>query len=222
MPDTSTLSITRRPTLRKHSRNLRATGTIPAVIYGHRVEPVSVSLPRRDFERAFHRVGRSQLLDLQLEDESKPRKVLVREVQYDPRHNVPLHVDFYQVNLKEKINSEVPIVLVGESPAVQRREGQILQVLHSLKLSSLPADIPEHIEVDVTTLEAVDDAIHVGQLAVPENVEVLSTPDELVVKLTQVREASAEDEAADQETATAAAEASEAAAEPAAAEPAES
>src|SRR6202011_696535 len=128
MPDTTVLEIAARPELRKQNRSLRARGEVPGVIYGHRVDPVSVSLPRREFERAFHRVGRSQLLDLQIEGEGKPRKVLVREVQYDPRHNVPLHVDFYQVNLKEKINSDVPIVLVGESAAVQRREAQLLQV----------------------------------------------------------------------------------------------
>jgi len=165
MPDTTVLEIAPRKELRKQNRGLRARGQVPGIIYGHRVDPVSVALPRREFERAFHKVGRTQLLDLKIDGEGGSRKVLVREVQYDPRANVVLHVDFYQVNLKEKITADVPVVLVGESPAVQRRDGELQQNVNSLRVSCLPADIPEHIEVDVSGLEAVDDSIRLWDLA---------------------------------------------------------
>jgi large subunit ribosomal protein L25 len=188
MPDTTVLEITPRTELRKQNRSLRARGGVPAIIYGHRVDPVPVTLPRREFERAFHKVGRTQLLDLKIDGEGGSRKVLVREVQYDPRANVVVHVDFYQVNLKEKIQAEVPVVLVGEAPAVLRREGELQQNINSLRVSCLPADIPEHIEVDVSGLEAVDDAIRVSQLNVPPECEVLSDPEELVVKIGVIRE----------------------------------
>jgi large subunit ribosomal protein L25 len=196
MPETNTLSIEPRDRLRKQNRGLRAGGKVPAVIYGHRVDPVSVSLPRREFQRAFHRVGKTQLLDLQIGGEDKSRKVLVREVQYNPRDGEMLHVDFYQVNLKEKIQAEVPIVVVGEAPAVQRREGELQHSLHTLKVSCLPADIPEHIEVDVSGMEALDDAIRLGQLTVPDGVEVLGDPEEVVVKVAHLRVAEAEPAAA--------------------------
>jgi len=188
MPDTTVLEITPRTELRKQNRGLRAAGGVPGVVYGHRVDPVSVTLPRREFERAFHKVGRTQLLDLKIDGEGIPRKVLVREVQYDPRGGGVLHVDFYQVNLKEKITADVPVVLVGEAPAVQRRDGELQQNVNSLRVSCLPADIPEHVEVDVSGLEAVDDAIRVGQLFVPSEVEILNDPDELVVKVAVIRE----------------------------------
>jgi large subunit ribosomal protein L25 len=193
MPDTTVLEIAPRTELRKQNRALRARGGLPGVIYGHRVDPVSVTLPRREFERAFHKVGRTQLLDLQIDGEGGPRKVLVREVQYDPRINVVIHVDFYQVNLKEKITADVPVVLVGESPAVLRRDGELQQNVNSLRVSCLPADIPEHIEVDVSGLEAVDDGIRVGQLNVPAECEVLSDPEELVVKIAVIREVEEEE-----------------------------
>jgi large subunit ribosomal protein L25 len=185
MPDTNTLTIESRPVRRKQNRVLRREGKIPAVIYGHRIDPLSVSLPRREFERAFHKVGKTQLLDLVVDGDT--RKVLVREVQYSPRYGNMLHVDFYQVNLKEKINADVPVVVVGEAPAVQRREGELLQTLNALHVTCLPADIPEHIEVDVSGLEAVDEAIRVGQLTVPPECEVLNDPEDVVVKIAHIK-----------------------------------
>jgi len=192
MPDSSVLSIHPRTELRKRSRLVRRAGFIPAVIYGHRVDPVSVSVPRREFERQFHRSGRTQLMDLQLDGEARPRKVLVRTVMYNPRGGDPLHIDFYQVNLKEKITADVPIVVVGESPAVQRRDGELAQNLHSLKVNCLPADIPEHIEVDVSKLENVDDSIRISELLIPDEVEVISDPDDVVIKVAPPRVAEVE------------------------------
>jgi large subunit ribosomal protein L25 len=201
MPDTTVLEISPRTELRKQNRTLRARGGVPAVIYGHRVEPVPVTLPRREFERAFHKVGRTQLLDLKIDGEGGSRKVLVREVQYDPRANVVIHVDFYQVNLKEKIQAEVPVVLVGEAPAVLRRDGELQQNINTLRVSCLPADIPEHIEVDVSGLEAVDDGIRVSQLNIPAECEVLTDPEELVVKIGVIREVEEEPVVAEEEEA---------------------
>ncbi|GAC1331843.1 MAG: hypothetical protein NVSMB17_10250 [Candidatus Dormibacteria bacterium] len=121
--------------------------------------------------------------------------MLVREVQYSPRTTQAIHIDFYQVNLKEKITADVPIVVVGESPAVHRRDGELAQNLHSLKLNCLPADIPEHIEVDVSGMENVDDAIRISELTIPEECEVLTDPDEVVIKVAVPREAEPEPEA---------------------------
>ena len=192
MPESSVLSIQPRTELRKRNHQVRAQGFIPAVIYGHRVDAVQVSVPRREFERSFHKLGRTQLMDLQVEGEPKSRKVLVREVQYNPRTTQAIHIDFYQVNLKEKITADVPIVVVGESPAVHRRDGELAQNLHSLKLNCLPADSPEHIEVDVSRMENVDDSIRISELVIPEECEVLTDPDEVVIKVAAPREAEPE------------------------------
>jgi len=194
MPESSVLSIQPRTELRKRNHQLRASGSIPAVIYGHRVDAVAVSVPRREFERSFHKLGRTQLMDLKLDGEARSRKVLVREVQYNPRTTQAIHIDFYQVNLKEKITADVPIVVVGESPAVRRRDGELAQNLHSLKVNCLPADIPEHIEVDVSGLENVEDSIRISELTIPAECEVLTDPEEVVIKVAVPREAEPEPE----------------------------
>jgi len=200
MPDQTTLAIETRPELGREAKRLRRTGRIPAVVYGHKVAAEAVSVDSREFVRVFHKAGRTQLVDL-VGDGSKSRKVLVREVQYDPRFGGVLHVDFYAVNLREKISADVPITLVGEAPAVQRREGELLQTLHALHVSCLPADIPEHVEVDISGLEAVDDAVRVGALQVPAGIEVSNDPEDVVVKISHLRvvevEAPVEGEAAE-------------------------
>jgi large subunit ribosomal protein L25 len=186
MPDTNTLKIEARGELRKRNRQLRAAGKVPGVIYGRGVESVSVTLGERDFMRTFHKVGRTQLLDLVV-NEDPARRVLVREVQYDPRTGRLFHIDFYQVNLKEKISADVPILIVGEAPAVQRAEGELQQNLHSIRVNCLPADIPEHFECDVSGLEAVDDAVRVAQIVAPPEVEILNDPEEVVAKVAHIK-----------------------------------
>ena len=188
MPDIHTLAVEPRELRRKKNRALRADGRLPGVIYGHEVDNTPVSMATREFQRAFHKVGRTQLLDLTGADGGDSRKVLIREVQYDPRFGGVQHVDFYQVNLKEKITADVPLAVIGEAPAVLRREGEMQQMMQTLKVSCLPADIPEHIEVDVSGLEAIDDGIRVNQLVVPAECEVLTEGEELVVKIAHIRE----------------------------------
>ncbi|MFY9614538.1 MAG: 50S ribosomal protein L25 [Candidatus Dormiibacterota bacterium] len=187
MADTHTLAAEPREQRLKQNRPLRAAGKVPGVIYGKAVDSVAVAVARRDFDRVFHKVGRTQLLDVTVGD-SAARRVLVREVQYDPRRNIVQHIDFFQVNLKEKITADVPLVLVGEAPAAERNEGELQQLTNTIKVSCLPTEIPEHIEVDVTGLEELEQSIRVSDLVVPPECEVLSDPDEVVAKIAHIRE----------------------------------
>jgi large subunit ribosomal protein L25 len=193
MADTHTLAAEPREQRLKQNRPLRAAGKVPGVVYGKEVDSVAVAVVRRDFDRVFHRVGRTQLLDVEISSETTPRRVLIREVQYNPRENTVLHVDFFQVNLKEKITADVPLVMVGEAPAAERKEGELQQLTNTIKVSCLPTEIPEHIEVDVTGLEALDESIRVSDLTVPAECEVLSDPDEVVAKITHIREVEEEE-----------------------------
>jgi large subunit ribosomal protein L25 len=193
MPDTHLLAAEPREQRLKQNRSLRAAGKVPGVIYGKEVDSVAVAFPRREFDRAFHKVGRTQLLDVTVDAESGPHRVLVREVQYNPRTGVVVHVDFFQVNLKEKITADVPLVIVGEAPAVENKEGELQHTMNTLKVSCLPAEIPEHIEVDVSGLEEIDEAIRVSQLKVPADVEILADPEEVVAKIVHIREVEEEE-----------------------------
>jgi large subunit ribosomal protein L25 len=161
------------------------------------------------------RAGRTQLVDLSV-DGGRAQKVLVREMQIDPRSNRPIHADLFAVNLLEKLTAEVPVVLAGESPAVvDAKVGTLQQLVNTLRVESLPADLPAQFTVDVSGLTEIDQGIHVRDIPLPEGVTLVHVdPDELVVKVAALRIA-VEGEA---EEAAAAAEAAEAAEEAAAAE----
>ena len=182
-----TLTLDARPADGQSLKALRRQGRLPAIVYGHAVDPLPVAVDGREFVRAFAKAGRTQLLDLQVGSEPV-RKALIREVQRSPRTGDLLHVDFYQVNLLEKIESEVPIELEGEVEIVTKGEADLLHAMHALKVECLPTDLPPAIVVDVSGLKEVDDEIRVRDLKVPDGCEIKDDPDDLVVKVQKHRE----------------------------------
>jgi large subunit ribosomal protein L25 len=181
-----------RQPLGKRSRRLLREGKLPAIVYGHNTEPTPITLDRLEFQKVFVKSGRTHLVDLALN--GRTEKVLVREIQTHPRRLGPIHVDFYQVNLQEKIEVEVPIHLTGESAPVKRGDADILQPVHSVRVECLPSDIPEAFEVDITPLEEIEMELRVSDLTVPKGVNVLTDPEELVVKIVHKRELKVEEE----------------------------
>jgi len=163
------------------------------VVYGHNVDSVTVAVDGREFLKAFQKVGRNQLVDLQIGEEPV-RKALIREVQRNPRDGGLLHVDFYQVNLKEKIESDVPLEFEGEVELVVKGEADLQHGLHAIKVECLPTDLPPVIVVDISGLKEIDDEIRVKDLKLPAGVEVLDEPEDLIVKVAAHRE-EAEEEA---------------------------
>ena len=187
------LKASTRELLGKRSRRLYGQGKLAAVVYGHNTKPTPLTLERLEFQKVFVKSGRTHLVDLVV-DGDRTAKVLVREIQTHPRRLGPIHVDFYQVNLEEKITVEVPIHLVGESAAVKRGDADILQPLHSLRVECLPSDIPEAFEVDLTPLEEIESELRISDITLPKGVTVLIDPEELVVKIIKKREMKVEEE----------------------------
>ena len=187
------LKASTRELLGKRSRRLYGQGKLAAVVYGHNTKPTPLTLERLEFQKIFIKSGRTHLVDLVV-DGDRTEKVLVREIQTHPRRLGPIHVDFYQVNLEEKISVEVPIHLVGESAAVKRGDADILQPLHSLRVECLPSDIPEAFEVDLTPLEEIESELRISDITLPKGVTVLIDPEELVVKIIKKREMKVEEE----------------------------
>ena len=181
-----------RQPLGKRSRRLLREGKLPAIVYGHNTEATPITLDKLEFQKVFVKSGRTHLVDLAID--GRTEKVLVREIQTHPRRLGPIHVDFYQVNLQEKIEVEVPVHLVGESAAVKRGDADILQPMHSVRVECLPSDIPEAFEIDITPLEEIDMELRVAELKVPQGVTVLDEPDQLVVKIVPKRELKVEEE----------------------------
>ncbi len=179
--------------LGKRSRRLHGEGKLAAVVYGHNTAATPLVLDRLEFQKVYVKSGRTHLVDLVV-DGGRTEKVLVREIQTHPRRLGPIHVDFYQVSLEEKITVEVPVHLTGESAAVKRGDADILQPIHRVRVECLPTDIPEAFEVDLTPLEEIESELRISDLSVPKGVTVLDEPDELVIKIVHRRELKVEEE----------------------------
>src|ERR1700687_1199450 len=187
------LNANTRELLGKRSRRLHREGKLAGIVYGHNTAATPLVLDRLEFQKVFIKSGRTHLVDLVV-DGDRTEKVLVREIQTHPRRLGPIHVDFYQVNLEEKITVEVPVHLVGESAAVKRGDADILQPIHSLRVECLPSDIPEAFEVDLTPLEEIESELRIADIKMPKGVTVLIDPEELVVKIIKKREMKVEEE----------------------------
>jgi large subunit ribosomal protein L25 len=198
------LKASKRSVNGRHVRRLRTEGVVPGVVYGHRSESEAVSLDAAEFRRVYARAGRTHLVDLEL-DGGRAEKILIKEVQTHPRFDGPQHVDLLRIDLKEKLQIEVPITVVGEAPPVKQGDADLLINLHTILVECLPGDIPEAVEVDVSGLAEIDDAIRVHDLHLPENVSVLTGGDEMIVKVQahRVAEEPVEEAAAEGEEAVA-------------------
>ncbi|MBJ7610119.1 MAG: 50S ribosomal protein L25 [Candidatus Dormibacteraeota bacterium] len=181
-----------------HNKPLRREGKVPAVLYGHKIQPRAISADARVLHRVWMRAGRTHLIDLKV-DGGRAQKVLVREMQIDPRTNHPIHADFFAVNLREKLTADVPVVVTGESPAVvDTKIGTLQQLITTLRVECLPADLPAQFSVDVSELTEIDMGIHVRDLVLPEGVALIHAEvDELVVKVSALRVLAEEDEEAE-------------------------
>src|SRR6266567_7049011 len=177
----------------KRSRQLHREGKLAAVVYGHAAAATPIVLDRLEFQKVYGKSGRTHLVDL-LVDGGRTEKVLVREIQTHPRRLGPIHVDFYQVNLQEKIEVEVPVHVVGESAPVKQGDADVLQPMHTIRVECLPSDIPEAFEVDISPLEEIEAELRVSDLKIPSGVTVLDDPEELVVKIVHKREMKVEEE----------------------------
>lgn len=170
-------------------KTLRKQGLIPAELYGHGVENLHLSVPLKDFKKAFKAVGESAVVTVVVGEEKKP--VLIHDVSYHPVTDEILSVDFYQIRLDEKIKVKVPLRFIGESPAVKNLGGLLVKAVSEIEIEALPMDIPAAIDVPLQKIAAIGQSIHVRELAVPPSVKVLV---ELETVVATVKEKMTEEE----------------------------
>lgn len=178
----------KREVMGKQVKQLRRQGVVPAILYGHRTEPLPLQAEERSLRRVLERVGSHHLITLRVGDDEEPRMTLAREVQLDPITNALLHVDFYEVVMTEKITTGVPLVFIGQSPVVERREGVLVRGLDSVEVECLPSNLIESIEVNLEDLAEIDQAMLVGDLTVDADVEILTDKEEVVAQILPLRE----------------------------------
>lgn len=180
--ETLVLNAKKREVVGKKVNKMRREGIIPAVLYGKEIKPASLSVDKKEFQKVYKEAGENALIDLKIDNEDL-KKVLIADPQIDPVTSIPIHVDFHQVKLTEKVQADVPLSFMNEenSPAIKELEGTLIKDKDTIEVECFPQDIPHSIEVDVSRLKTFEDMIRVSDLSVPSNVKVLDEADEVVV-----------------------------------------
>ena len=181
-----TLKSTKRDILGKKTRFLRRQGIIPTHLFGHNIKSLALQCDSAELQHIIAQAGTTRLINLEIDDDKKPRSVFIREIQQDAITNKLLHVDFYQVKMTEKIKVDVPIVLVGEAPAIKVKGRTLMQPLTSLSIECLPDKIPPVIEVDLSPLEGLEQSIRVEDITLSPDITLLTAPEQMVIKVSEV------------------------------------
>lgn len=157
-------------------------------MYGHGYESVPLKFEMRELQRLLSETGGSQLVGIKIKGQSQPEMALVRDVQRDPIRQTILHVDFYRVQMTERLTTEIPLELIGESPIAALNEGILLQGISSIEVECLPGDLVDAIEVDLSDLVELDQALYVRDLAIPSGIDVLTDTNEMIVRVVPIAE----------------------------------
>ncbi len=166
----------------KQIHKVRDLGLIPAVVYGSSKENTLISVEKVPFEKVYKKAGESSLIDLAIKGGEKI-KTLIQDVQYDSLTSRILHVDFFRVNMAEKLTTAISLQFEGEAPAVKELKGILVKSLDELEVRCLPSDLVSHFTIDISSLKTFDDAIKVKDIALPKGMEVLHHDLEDVIAL---------------------------------------
>lgn len=204
------LKAQKREVVGKKSKNIRTMGFVPGSVFGPKRESTNLQVDKKELQQIFKKVGGNKFFDLEIEGESKPSKVLIKEINIHPVTDEYMDVSFYQVAEDRKLNVEVPVIVNGEAPAVKQNLGFLITQFDAITVHCLPKDLPSSIEVDISNLNQPGDAITLDTVQLPEGVEWDSSvdPTSAVVYIAsfqkeEVEEAPAETPAEGEEGATA-------------------
>jgi large subunit ribosomal protein L25 len=178
------------------ARSLRKDGRVPAVIYGHGREPQTLSIHTRDLEKLLEHISAENTV-IDLDVDGTASRTLIREIQRHPFKRQILHVDFQELVAGEKVIVRVPVILIGVPDGVRMDGGILDQTMRELEVEVDPANIPNHIEVDVTKM-VIGSSLHVSDITLPEGVQVVAEDDASVAVVSAPRavvEAAATEEA---------------------------
>jgi large subunit ribosomal protein L25 len=189
------LEASKREVNGKKVRFLRREGNTPANMYGHGLDSVSLQVDTRKLKQTLARAGKTDLISLKIAGAAAPVMVLVREVQKDYLNKDMLHVDFYQVNMSEKIKAAVPLVYTGEAPALKKKNVSLLHLMDTLHVEALPDQLPHNVQVDISKLIDTEHAIFVKDITLSEGVTLLSDPEQIVIKAVETRREEVEEAA---------------------------
>jgi len=179
------LPVSKRNILGKKTRFLRRQGITPAHLFGHGLESIPLQCDTARLQRIIAQAGTTRLIALEIEGDKQPRSVFIREIQRNAYTGALLHVDLYQVQKMERIKADIPIVFVGEAPALKEKGRSLIHGITTLSVECLPDRLPPQIEVDLSHLEEAEQAIHVREIALSPDITVMTDSDQIVVKVSE-------------------------------------
>lgn len=191
---TITLQVSERAETGKKLKKLRADGEVPAVVYGPKETTTALKLSGKAFEKALKEAGESSVIVLSGAGDDK--EVLIHDVTYDRVKGGVEHVDFYAIEKGKEVTVNVPLVFVGEAPAI-KLGGTLTKALHEIEVTCKPKDLPHEIVVDTSSLETFEDSIRVKDLKLPTAVQIKNDGEDMVAVVTEVKEEPVETEAVD-------------------------
>ena len=187
MANQTELVVTRREMTGKAVKHLRKAGLIPANIYGHKEASEAVQINAADFDALRRARKTTGIISLHVDDSAKAQTALVRHIQRNPINSKILHIDFFRVSLTERILMKVPLHVVGEAPGVKNENGVLLHLLDTLEVECAAQDIVNSFDVDVTSLEHIDDTLHASDVKLPQGFKLVTDPEEGIVKIAATR-----------------------------------
>lgn len=176
----------KRTLLGKKVKSLRREGVIPAVVYGGENKTLPIELNLKEFSKAFKITGETTLIKLLIDDKDA-RNVLIHDISRDPVSDEIRHVDFYEVNMTEKITTKVQLVFIGDSPAVSDLGGILVKAMQELEIRALPSDLPHQVDIDISQIRTFNDNILVKDIKLPKGVEVLENEETSVAAVVPPR-----------------------------------
>jgi large subunit ribosomal protein L25 len=194
------MTITLPVTARDESINtdaLRKGGDVPAVVYGAKQEPISITLSGKEFDKIRKEAGESTIVELAGLEETL--EVLIKSVDFHPVKQQVMHVDFYAIERGKDMTTTVPLEFIGEAPVEESKEGTVTKVLQDVTVTCRPSNLPSHIDVDISVLVNVEDKISIADLKVPEGVVIEAELEDPVVVVSAARQTSSDDEEASTE-----------------------
>jgi len=185
MAQRTQLKANKRELFGRKINRLRREGILPANLFGNNIKSQALQVDTASFTKVYQQEGETGLVDLVVDTKNHP--VLIGQIHNDPVSGKPLHVDFRQVNLKEKVTANIPVEIVGESPAIKEKDGVLVTPLDEIEVEALPTDLPESIQVDISGLKNIGDSITVADLKVGDKVEIQTDPETPIVLIQEQR-----------------------------------
>ncbi len=186
------LTVEKRELLGKKVRQVRAEGKLPANIYGKDIPSMAIQIDGKEFKKALHAAGLTQVIYLIVDKQEIPS--MIQNVQTDPVSDLYIHADFKKVNLMQKLEAQVPVVIVGESEAVAQNKGDMMTLVNSLYVEALPTDMPQEIEVDISGLKEIGDEVKISDLKKGGNFVITDEAETVIVRIAEHKEESVEPE----------------------------